>query len=112
MVVARCRPVGPRTTAAFAVFRVSVRNREVSPLSWFAIQPTVCHGRDCSREFDGVNGFRNMCLESCREDSNPIFGARVARQRDRGEKPSAFRFMLPNLSDQLVPVGIREADID
>lgn len=48
-----------------------------------------------------------MRLESRREDSSPIFGARVARQRDRGEKTSVFSFILPTLSDQLVPVLIR-----
>ena len=52
-----------------------------------------------------------MRLESCREDSSPIFGARVARQRHRGKKPSVFGFILPNLSDQRVPVLIRQADI-
>ena len=52
-----------------------------------------------------------MRLESCREDSRPIFGARVAGQRDRGKKPSVFGFMLPNLPDQRVPVLIRQADI-
>jgi hypothetical protein len=48
-----------------------------------------------------------MRLKSCREDSSPIVGARVARQRDRGEKTSVFGFILPNLSDQRVPVLIR-----
>jgi hypothetical protein len=52
-----------------------------------------------------------MRLKSCREDASPIYGARVARQRDRGEKTSVFSFILPNLSDQPVPVLIRQADI-
>ena len=48
-----------------------------------------------------------MRLESCGEDTSPIFGARVVRQRDRWEKTSVFGFILPNLSDQPVPVLIR-----
>ena len=52
-----------------------------------------------------------MRLESCREDASPIDGARVARQRDRGEKTSVCSFILPNLPDQPVPVLIRQADI-
>jgi len=67
----------------------------------------VRNGRDRCREFDWVNGLRDIRLESCREDSSPIFGARVARERDRGEKTSVFSFIQPNLSDQSVPVLIR-----
>ena len=44
-----------------------------------------------------------MRLESRREDTSPIFGARVARQRDRGEKAFVFSFILPNLSDHPYP---------
>ena len=66
----------------------------------------VRNGRDRCRQFDWVNGLRDMRLESCRKNTIPIFGARIARQRDRGEKPSVFSFMLPNLSDQPVPVLI------
>ena len=52
-----------------------------------------------------------MRLESLREASSPIIGARVARQRHRGKKTSVFGFILPNLLDQYVPVLIRKADI-
>lgn len=52
-----------------------------------------------------------MRLESCGEDSSPIFGARVARQRHCGKKTSVFGFILSNLSDEGVPVIVREADI-
>jgi hypothetical protein len=71
----------------------------------------VCNRGDRCGELDGVNGLRDMRLESCREDSSPIFGARVACQRDRGEKTSSFSFVLPNLADQAVPIFIRQADI-
>jgi len=52
-----------------------------------------------------------MRLESCRQDSSAILSARVPRQRDRGEKTAVFGFMLPNLSDQRIPVLIREVEI-
>ena len=48
-----------------------------------------------------------MRLESCREDAGPIFGAREARQCYGGKRTSMFGFILPNLSDQPVPVLIR-----
>ena len=65
------------------------------------------NSRDHCRELDWLNGLRDMRLESCREGSSPIFGPRVARQRDRGEKTSVLSFIQPNLSDQSVPVLIR-----
>ena len=52
-----------------------------------------------------------MRLESCREHTSRIFGTRVARQRDRGEKTSVLGFMLPNVSDERVPVFTRKAEI-
>lgn len=72
----------------------------------FAVPQSV-YCRDYGHEVDGLNGLRELRLESCREDSSPIFGARGARQRDRGEKTSVFSFILPNLLDQLVPVLAR-----
>ncbi len=68
------------------------------------------HGRDRCCEVDGINGLWEMRLESRREDTSPIFGARVAGERDRGEKTSVFGFMLPNVSDEYVPVFTREAE--
>ena len=67
----------------------------------------VRNSRDGCREFDWVNGLRDKGLESCREYLSPIFGTRVACQRDRWEKTSVLRFIMPNLSDQHVPVPTR-----
>ena len=52
-----------------------------------------------------------MRLESCREDSIPIFRARVAGQRDRGKKTSVVGFVLANLTDQSIAILIRQADV-
>ena len=79
--------------------------------SGFVVSQLMRNARDRCRELDRLNGLREMRLESCQQDSSPIFRARVARQRDRGEKPSMFSFMLPNLPDQRVPVLVRQADI-
>ena len=69
----------------------------------------VRHGRDRCREFDWINGLRDMRLESCRTDSSPIFGARVARQRDRGETPSVFDFiLLRSVTLRARPLDLRE----
>ena len=59
----------------------------------------VRHGRDRCSEFDGVNGLRDMRLESRRENPSPIFGARVARQRDRGEKTIGDIRAFPTLTE-------------
>ena len=59
-----------------------------------AVRQMVRHGCDRCREVDGINGLREMRLESRREDTSRIFGTRVARQRDRGEKTSVLGFML------------------
>lgn len=52
-----------------------------------------------------------MRLESGRQDSSPISSARVARQRDRRKKTAVVGFILPNVSDQRLPVLIREVEI-
>ena len=79
--------------------------------SGFPVLQMAGNVRDRRSELDRLNRLGDVRLESCRQDANSIFGARVARQRDRGKKPSAFSLGLANMSDQREPVLIRQADI-
>jgi hypothetical protein len=105
VVVAETVLRGLRLLQEFQVSAVVFAPR--APSSKLAVPQMVRNALNRCREFDWVNGLRDMRLKSCREDSSPIFGTRVARQRDRGEKTSMVSFILPNLSDQLIPIVIR-----
>ena len=52
----------------------------------------------------GSTGFGTCAWNPAARIRALIFGARIARQRHCGQKPSMFGFMLPNLPDQGVPV--------
>jgi hypothetical protein len=70
-------------------------------------------GDSCDRcgELGWLDRLRQMHLKSCREDTSPIFGARVAGQGDGGQKAAVDGFMLANPSDQRISVFIGETDI-
>ena len=111
------KPVDPDHLARLlseSAERSLVRHIPETPISRairLAVPQMLCDGRDRCRQLDWINGLRDVRLESCGEDSSPIFRARVTRQRDRRKKTSVFSFILPNPPDQAVPVLIRQADI-
>lgn len=62
---------------------------------------------DCGHELARLNRLGDVRLIARLERFGPVCGARVRRQRNRGDSSTARRFALPNAPNQLVAVHLR-----